>query len=392
MANKPKTNATANGKDYFRVRARIGEDNKGMPVYKNFYGSSKSDAEKKKREYLDAIAQGVNPELGKQSLSKAMHTWLWQVERYNGNKSSTFERYEGVFRNYIENETLGYITVSDIKKITIQQYYNELLFKEDKSITQVTILHKLLNKFLGYAESETYIAKNPLKGLKLPKPNEDEIDNNDKVIETFTQDEIKKIIDTAGHTKIRYLITFALLTGAREGEILALDKTDIKDDIIRINKTLKKLKIFDDLEGTKYHYELKVTKPKTKNSTRELTANDALKKELKGLNKLIAEERLKLGPLYTENNLLFPSSVGTYILAKSLFTSWQRLLKRAGVEYKKFHALRHTFATTLIMANVDILTVSRLLGHSSIETTQIYTHVLKERKNDALSVLNDKFV
>ncbi len=392
MARKPKTNASVGGIDYFRVRARIGEDNEGNPVYKNFYGSSKSDAEKKKREYLDSLAQGVNPELGKQSLSKAMHVWLWQVERYNGNKSSTFERYEGIFRNYIQNAIIGYLIVSDIKKINIQQYYNELLFNQSKTISQIKILHKLLNKFFSYAESESYIIKNPLRGLKLPKPNEDEIDDDDKIIETFTQDEIKKIIYTAGHTKIRYLTTFALFTGARQGEILGLEKSDITNDTIKINKTLRKVKIFDDMIGNKYHYELKVTKPKTKNSTRELTINDALSKELKGLNKLVAEEKLKLGQQYPENNLLFPSSVGKYITAKTLITSWQRLLERAGVEYRKFHALRHTFATTLIMENVDILTVSRLLGHRSIETTEIYTHVLKEKKNDALSVLNNKFI
>lgn len=251
------------------------------------------------------------------------------------------------------------------------------------------MVHKLLNKFFKYAESESYIAKKPLSGLRLPKQNEDEIDD-DKVVETLTPDETKKIIAKAGHSKIRYLITFALLTGAREGE--ALEKTDIVDDVIKINKALKKLKVFDDLEGKEYHYEVKTTKPKTETSTRELVVNSALKKELKGLNKLIIEERLKLGPSYTENNLLFPSATGTYILPKSICTSWTRLLKRAGIEHKKFHSLRHTFATTLISEGVDILTVSRLLGHSSIETTQIYTHVLNDRKTDALSVLNDKFI
>ena len=47
MANKPKTNANAKGKDYFRIRTFIGYDDKGEYVYKNFYGTSKSDAEKK---------------------------------------------------------------------------------------------------------------------------------------------------------------------------------------------------------------------------------------------------------------------------------------------------------------------------------------------------------
>jgi len=169
-----------------------------------------------------------------------------------------------------------------------------------------------------------------------------------------------------------------------------LEKTDITDDTIKINKTLRKIKIFNDADN--YHYELKITKPKTERSIREIPINEALKKELAGLNRLVAEEKLKLGPVYENNNLLFPSSVGKYITAKTVFTSWKRLLKRADVPDKRFHALRHTFATTLIMENIDLLTVSRLLGHGSIETTQIYTHILKERKQDALTVLNDKFV
>ena len=48
MANKPKTNTTAKGKDYFRIRTFIGYDDKGKYIYKNFYGTSKSDAENKK--------------------------------------------------------------------------------------------------------------------------------------------------------------------------------------------------------------------------------------------------------------------------------------------------------------------------------------------------------
>jgi len=390
MANKPKTNATAKGKDYFRVRVRIGDDMKGNPIYKNFYGTSKSDAEKKKREYLDTLAQGIDPDLSKQNLSRAMNTWLWEVERYNGNKSSTFDRYEGVFRLYIQDSTLGFLTLSDIKKINIQQYFNDLMFNQKKSYNQVNILKKLLNKFFSYAESESYIAKNPLKGFRLPKTNENDINEDEGAVETLTQDEINKVLETAGHTKIRYIISFALLSGARQGEILALEKSDLTDDVIKINKTVRKLKIFDSPE--EYHYEIKTTTPKTERSIREIPINNSLRKELAGLKRLVAEEKLKLGEAYEDNNLLFPSSVGKYITAKTLFTSWKRLLKRAGVQDKKFHALRHTFATTLIMENVDLLTVSRLLGHGSIETTQIYTHVLKEKKQNALDVLNNKFV
>lgn len=388
MANKPKTNATVKGKEYFRVRVHIGNDIKGNPIYKNIYGTSKSDAENKKREYLDLSAKGVDPDLGKQNLSKAMYTWLWEVERYNGNKSNSFERYEGIFRNYVKDAEIGLLKMSDIKRLAIQRYYNDL--KENgKSYSQIKNLHKLLHKFFVYAELEGYIIKNPCKGLKIPKYNENDIEEVDEDVETFNKFEIKNLTENIGYRKLRILIMFAVLTGLRQGEILAIDKKkDINDDksVVRVNKTLSYVKEFH--KDRTYHYELKPTLPKTKSSVREVPIPAILKPELKKLEALVAQEKLKLGEAYTENDLLFPSETGAYIHPRNLLRSWERALEKANIPYRKFHALRHTYATTLFENGASILTVSRLLGHSSIRTTEIYTHILEDIKAKEVECLN----
>ncbi len=174
MARKPKTNSTINGNNYFRTRLQIGTDSKGKPIMKNFYGKTKTEALKKKNEYIRDVDIGLNPDLATQTLQRAMYLWLWNIERYSGNKSATFERYESIYRNYVEDSPIGQLIMADVKKLPIQKYYNDL-FASGKSYSIVLNLNKLLKKFFGYAESESYITKNPINGLQLPKDDEEDI-------------------------------------------------------------------------------------------------------------------------------------------------------------------------------------------------------------------------
>jgi integrase len=388
MARKAIINTTINGQDYFRTRLLLGTDNEGKKIYKSFYGKSKGEAEQLKQDYVISLEKGINPDLGSLSLERAVHDWLWTVEKTSGNKSSTFERHESVYRNYVEGSLISKVSVSNIGKILLLKYYNELL-DDGKSYKAIQNLHKFLSKFFRYALSEGYIARNPLTGLKLPREDEDDIEDDEIVIETLSDDEIKQIIESIGNKKLKYIVLFAFMTGARMGEILALEKKDIKGDIVRINKSIRTVRIYKDENN--YSYELKVTRPKTKSSNREVPLPDTLQKELKNLSILIKEEKLRLGPAYTDNDLLFPSITGTYIEAKNLRRSWERALKNAELPRKKFHSLRHTYATRMIENGVQLLTVSRLLGHGSIKTTEVYAHTLEDTKFEAVKTFNSVF-
>ena len=80
------------------------------------------------------------------------------------------------------------------------------------------------------------------------------------------------------------------------------------------------------------------------------------------------------------------------MLSDTLSKSFVKVLKDNGMKHVKFHSLRHTYATRLFEKGVQLKTVQKLLGHSSIEiTADIYTHVMDSEKISAVQKLNDLF-
>lgn len=71
-----------------------------------------------------------------------------------------------------------------------------------------------------------------------------------------------------------------------------------------------------------------------------------------------------------------------------MLKQWQRRLKNVGLRYRKFHDLRHTFATQLLMHGTDLITIKNLLGHSSIKITEIYLDSLPEKKANSTKLMD----
>ncbi|MEY8000232.1 tyrosine-type recombinase/integrase [Clostridium sp. Mt-5] len=108
--------------------------------------------------------------------------------------------------------------------------------------------------------------------------------------------------------------------------------------------------------------------------------------------KIKKSEKLKAGTSYCKDNLdyIFLSEQGNLINAGNLDKTWAKFLKDLNIPHKKFHALRHTYATKQFENNIPLKTISMLLGHSSIEiTANIYTHVLKKEKEKSIDILGD---
>jgi site-specific recombinase XerD len=87
---------------------------------------------------------------------------------------------------------------------------------------------------------------------------------------------------------------------------------------------------------------------------------------------------------------VFCNRKGDMIKADKLKKAFRKAVKESGIDHFRFHDLRHTFATRLVQAGVDLYQVSKLLGHKDISTTQRYAHHYSESLRDGVRTLDKK--
>ena len=363
----------------YKVYLDIGKDANGKRVRKQFYGKTKKEAEEKRDLYLKQIDPG-----DKKYFSETFKIWLFEIVK-NKVKPSSFDKYEGIFRNFFKECPFYNLHIGDIKPVNVQKYYNSL-FNNGKSSNSIKNANKLLKQFFNYCVDNDYIIKSPVSGKKVYIPIGE---NNRKEIEIFTDDEIKKMILQDEKSFIKYAALISYATGMRRGEILGLKESDIdyKNKQIHINRTVVTAYIVDS-KGCR-HKKTYISTPKTFNSVRAIPLPIGLIDILKSTISL-RDDILSAGVDLKEEykDMIFVSKQGNLIEASNFIRSWKNFLKRCNIKYKKFHTLRHTYATKQFQAGVPTLTVSKLLGHSSTDITlDVYTHILKEDKNKSLDTL-----
>ena len=395
-----RTNFSVNGKEYFRVTRTIGHKPDGTPIRKFFYGSGIKEANEKANEYMENIKNGMNLDYKKLTINQLLDTWLYEIKLKDSNwKPGTFTKYEGVYRNYIKESEISNITVFNCKTLFIQKYYNKLS-DEGKTENQIKSLNKVLKGAFNYAVQEGYTSKNPCAFVSLPKTTIENFDetwnDEDEDIQIYDNDTIAKIIKIC-YNKIQedpedyfyYMILLDLGSGLRQAELLGIQRKYI-DTIVRVRKQLQKIKKFVNKKSAGYEY--KLIPPKTASSNRNVDLPEFISKLITSFKNIQKIKWEKQGKTFNDDSLIFTTSTCNYIDSANLLKRWKKFLEEHGIEYKKWHVLRHCFASLLFQAGADIKTVQELLGHADINTTlKIYIHVFPETKKKAINSLNTLF-
>ena len=370
-----KTNIEINGKQYYRVTRTIGKKADGTPIRKQFYGTGINEANQKADEYLNDIKNGLISNFEYVNINDAMYTWLFDFLLNSASiKPSTFQRYEGIYRKYIKNSSIAGLRVYTISSLQLQQFYNKL--SKDFSYSQINTLNTILKIFFNWCIDNGYMLKNPCLKVNIKK------DSNKNVIEKreveiLTPKEIKTIKEYLKDTNFELLFLLDLGTGLRLGELLALDwnHINLQNKTINVEKSVKEVYVYDSPE-TK-HIETIFQKPKTKTSIRTITIPN-------NLVELLKIQKNKTVQLFKDEN-------GHPIRGRIVYSRWNSILNTCNIPHKKFHAIRHTYASMLLKNGVDIETVAELMGHSTITITQIYLHSTSDQKQKAVNKLNNLF-
>jgi integrase len=155
---------------------------------------------------------------------------------------------------------------------------------------------------------------------------------------------------------------------------------DFKAGRFEVKRNLVSIK--DETTGKYY---LDFGPPKTPKSERIIPMTPAIAKVLKAHKARQNEEKLFFGAAYHDENLVFCTEEGHRIWPRNFNRIYDNLLERAGIEHKKLHTTRHTFATMLIEDGEDMRNVQEMLGHAKMSTTaDIYSHVIERTKKKVI--------
>lgn len=286
----------------------------------------------------------------------------------DGKKQSTRANYYQKIYKYLK--PLLELKIKNIKKSD----YNDLIkiLKETLSTKTINDIIILLNSILLFAFKQCYIKEH----IKIKKIEDESEDTDD--IEILTDEEQDKLVEylLSDLNYFNFSILLTLRTGIRVGELSALTTTNYHNDFIAIKYTLQRVKNIDNKDISKKTI-IVITEPKTKKSRRKIPFDELIistKKELE----------------YRENeNDYIVTGTNHFMEPRTIENNFEKILIKCGINHRKFHILRHTFAMNCVRSGMSIEMLAELLGHSNIEVTrQYYIHYSLEMKRAELEKIN----
>lgn len=395
MANiTPRRDKNGNITSY-TIRVYHGYDSSGKRLkpfttsYKPEKGMTAKQIEKELRRFADEFEDKCL-RFGEANSSMRFSDFIPQYLETTKNTlaPTTHEYYTRIIGDLIV-PALGHFKLKDIKPSHVQQFIQQLSETpkekrngkpadngETLSPSSIRRYLTVLQSIFKQALKLGLISESPAKveRLTLPKAQAPKI-------EIFTKQEAAQMLEALENEDLQFqtLIQLAIFTGARRGELVALKFSDVDFEQRKIT-----------IERAAYKIKGKplATKPPKDYETRTVTINESCVELLKMLKAEKLEQAQRIGSQWVGGNWVFTQWNGEMMNPMTPTKQFSKFLERHGLQHRKFHSLRHTSATLLLYAGVNIKQVQGRLGHGDIETTNKYLHLIEEADVEAVNKLD----
>lgn len=289
----------------------------------------------------------------------------WLNESVRGRRrTTTVERYRVDIDHIICY--LGPLSLAQLTPRHIQELYGRLATDDGLSPSSIKHVHVVLRAALTDALTWDLLVKDPLRGVTPPQPQPKEL-----VVPSV--DEARAFLRAAESHR---LWAFLALSGARKGEALGLQRSDI-------DWTARTVTIQRTVAG--YASKRTVNPPKSRAGRRVIALSEFLLETLRRHLHQQKLERLAAGSRWEEGPWVFTTRHGRWLAPAHVHEQFKRLLTKAGLApTMRIHDLRHALASYWLANGVPVKVVSERLGHANIAITlQVYGHLLPNMQAEA---------
>lgn len=353
----------------------IGRKPDGKPIRKTIYAKTLKELDKKATEFERQLRHGTLSSNEKMTFGELSAIW---IDSYKPNISiTTRAMYNNILNTHLLPQ-LSELKLKDLKTHNLQTIINQLalLDKAESTLKKIKITAV---QILQVAMNNDIVYRNVFKKVTIPK-------KDAKKRRPLTEEEITLVKNAYSGHRMGIPAVLLLYCGLRRGELIALTWSDVnfKTKSISINKSA----VYVENNAV-------VKRPKSSSSIRSVPLPEAI------IEKLIQAKKS------ANSTMVCPSANGS-IMTKTAFTkAWKSYVRYLNIlagghdasrsrpklsvlDNLTPHMFRHTYATILYNAGVDVKSAQKFLGHADISVTlKIYTHLSEQKEQEAITALNE---
>jgi integrase len=356
----------ADGRWLYRVS--LGVNDEGKRTRQRFYGRTQQECRQQAEDYRHRLRAGLDPEAGLSNLADYLHDWL--EGRRLELRASTLTYYRILIDQHII-PSLGKLELDALTRAHVARLLSTIMGK-GLSPKTANLCKVVLGAAMQDALRDGLVQTNVVRLVR-------QVQEPASTVRPLTAHEIELLRDAVRGTRDEALYTLALAYGLRQGELLGLcwEDVDFERGLLNIRHTLYTREGYQGL-----------SEPKTPQSRRAMAMPPLVVDALLAHKARQDRERDKTIGWTHHPNLVFRHSNGYPLLGRSVTRSFQTILAGLGIEKHRFHDLRHTCATFLLLSGVQLKVIQTILGHATLAiTADTYAHVLPSMQEDAIGVM-----